>query len=349
LIRPALTLSNIGCNLYSAVVRTLKSPRLTSLSTLAWVVIVASTLVMLQGALVRATGSGAGCGSHWPTCNGEVIPLIGSTETVMEYSHRILSFLVLVLGVLLLARAWRWRHHRPGLFMFAMMALVLLIFEALLGGATVLLGLTGGNATVGRGIMVASHLINSLLLIGVLTGTVLYSQERSPAWPLSVGRQGFLATVLGLGLMGMVVVMFSGGIAAMGNTMFPAESLAGGLAADFDPDSHPLIRLRVLHPLIAVGVGVYLFLSLGFGWWVKPVSQARRLVQFLLGVYLVQLVIGIVNFSLLAPVALQLLHLGVAILAFALLSAVFIVVLGSPVVGTRAGLGPRGMPGGESA
>lgn len=321
------------------MVQTMKVSRLISISPLAWVVIVATTLVMLQGALVRATGSGAGCGSHWPTCNGNVIPLTGSAETLMEYSHRILSLIVLALGVLLLVRAWKWRHSRPGLFVFATIAFVFLIFEALLGGVTVLLGLTGDNTTVGRGIMVASHLVNSLLLIGALTGTILYAQEKSPIWPLGIKRQGVLASVIGLGLIGMFILMFSGGIAAMGNTMFPTESLAEGLAADFTASSHPLIRLRILHPVIAVGVGIYLFLSLGLAWRIKPVSQALRLVQYLCAVYVVQLVIGAVNVTLLAPVMLQLLHLTFAILAFALLSAVFIVELGFPANKTVVGLG----------
>ena len=319
----------------------MKVPRFSSISFLTWVVIVATTLVMLQGALVRATGSGAGCGSHWPTCNGEVIPLTRSAETLMEYSHRILSFLVLVLGLLLLLRAWKWRYRRPGLFVFAALAFVFLIFEALLGGVTVLLGLTGDNTSVGRGIMVASHLVNSLLLIGALTGTLLYSKEKPPSWPLGIKGQGVLATIIGLGLMGMFVLMFSGGIAAMGNTMFPTESLAAGLAADFDVSSHPLIRLRILHPLIAVVVGIYLFLSLGLTWRIKPVSQALGLIQYLFGVYVVQLVIGVVNVTLLAPVILQLLHLTFAILAFALLTAVFIVKLGFPVNKTVIGLSKR--------
>ncbi len=40
----------------------------------AWGVLLWNVLVALWGAYVRATGSGAGCGSHWPTCNGEILP-----------------------------------------------------------------------------------------------------------------------------------------------------------------------------------------------------------------------------------------------------------------------------------
>jgi heme A synthase len=306
-------------------------------------------LVIAQGAVVRATGSGAGCGSHWPTCNGEIIPLAHGTETLIEFSHRLLSLAVLALGAWLLVRAWRLRRERPGLFTFAGAAFAFLVIEALLGAATVLLGLTGENATVGRGIMVASHLVNSLLLVGTLAATAAYSGKRPPAWPLGLPRQGVLAAVLAFGLVGMLVLMFSGGIAAMGNTIFPAESLREGLAADFDPSSHLLVRLRILHPLIAITVGIYLFLSLGLGWWLKPVPRAKRLAQSLFGVYLAQLVIGTINLAFLAPIVLQVLHLSVAVLAFALLSALTVTALGYPAVQARATEGRGAIPVVEKA
>src|SRR5690606_14050623 len=60
-----------------------------STSPLAWTALHANVVVILQGAVVRATGSGAGCGSHWPTCNGQVIPLAPTLETGIEFSHRL--------------------------------------------------------------------------------------------------------------------------------------------------------------------------------------------------------------------------------------------------------------------
>ena len=296
---------------------------------LAWAALVGNTIVILQGAFVRATGAGAGCGSHWPTCNGSIVPLGATTETAIEFSHRLLSLVVLILGAWLLRRTWRTRRERPGLFAFGAMSFGLLIVEALLGAATVLLNLTGDTVSTARGLMVAVHLVNSLLLVGALTGTVIYARDRTLGWPLRLGRQGAVATVLSVGLVGMLFLMFSGGIAALGNTMFPSESLAAGIAADFDPASHPLIRLRILHPVIAITVGIYLFVSLGVGWWLKPVPAARGLVQALFVTYLVQLAIGTINLALLAPVALQLLHLGMAVLAFGLLSATSLVMLGA--------------------
>mgnify|MGYP000844953626 CR=1 FL=1 len=295
---------------------------------LALTALIANTVVILQGAVVRATGSGAGCGSHWPTCNGTVVPLNPTLETGIEFSHRLLSLAVLLLGVWLLVRTRKARHERPGLAAFGAISFGFLVFEALIGGATVLLGMTGDNTTVARGIWVASHLVNSLFLIGALAGTVVYARRRAPAWPLRLGRQGPLAALLIVGLLGMQLLMFTGGIAAMGNTIFPAESLAEGLRADFDAGSHPLIRLRVLHPLIAISVGVYLFVALAFAWFMKPVAEGKRLAQALLGVYVLQLLIGVVNLVSLAPIVLQLLHLGVAVAAFALLSSLSLTLLG---------------------
>lgn len=308
---------------------------------LAWAALIGNVIVILQGAIVRGTGSGAGCGSHWPTCNGSVVPLDPSLETLIEFSHRLLSGGVLVLGIVLLLRTLGTRRENPGLAVFAGLSFGFLVFEALIGGATVLLGMTGENTSVARGVWVASHLVNSMLLVGMLAGTVVYARRERPAYPLRLGAQASLTavTVLGLGL--MLVLMFTGGIAAMGNTMFPSESLSAGLRADFDSSSHLLIRLRILHPLIAIGVGTYLFVSLGMAWWLKSVPLARRTSQALLVVYVVQLVIGVANLTLLAPLALQVVHLAVAVAAYALLSATTIQLLGgrpaAPVPGATSG------------
>ena len=297
---------------------------------LAWVTLGANAVVILQGAFVRATGSGAGCGSHWPTCHGEIVPLSGDVHTAIEFSHRLLSLVVLALGTWLLLRVRRERRENRGAYVFGVAAFVFLLIEALLGALTVLWGLTGDTQSTARGLMVATHLVNSLFLVGTLAATVAYTRSARPAYPLGVARQGSLTSVFLVAFVGMQVLMFSGGIAAMGNTMFPSESLVEGIAADFDPESHPLIRLRILHPLIALAVGVYLFVALGFARWIKPVPEGHRLRQWLVGTYLVQLLVGTVNLALLAPVVLQLLHLGLAVLAFGLLSALAVVMLGAP-------------------
>ena len=116
----------------------------------------------------------------------------------------------------------------------------------------------------------------------------------------------------------MMILMFSGGIAAMGNTMFPPESLQEGLSEDFSRRAHPLIRLRILHPFLAIGVGAWLWISHAVTGWLKPTPQARRFRNLLLLVYGAQLLVGTVNLAMLGPIPLQLLHLALAVAAFGL-------------------------------
>ena len=58
------------------------------LTRFAWFTVFYNVLVILWGALVRASGSGAGCGNHWPLCNGQVIPVSPGWHTVIEFTHR---------------------------------------------------------------------------------------------------------------------------------------------------------------------------------------------------------------------------------------------------------------------
>jgi heme A synthase len=95
--------------------------------------------VILWGAFVRATGSGAGCGSHWPLCNGELVPRAPQVETVIEFIHRATSGLafLLVLGLFVLA----WRVYPKGDLVrrAAALSFLFIVTEALVGAGLVLL------------------------------------------------------------------------------------------------------------------------------------------------------------------------------------------------------------------
>ena len=300
---------------------------------LAWITLSVNVIVILQGAVVRATGSGAGCGRDWPRCQGEILPLEHGLATWIEYSHRALSGVALLLGIWLLVKAVRLRHELPGFLPFAMISAIFLLFEALIGAGTVLTGLTGDNVSVARGLVVAFHLLNSMLLVGALALATVHAYPRHTWPPVWTGQTG-LKFLIGVSLLGMTILMFSGGIAAMGNTMFPPESLQEGLTDDFSPQAHPLIRLRILHPFLAIGVGAWLWISHAVTGWLKPTAQARRFRNLLLVVIGVQLLVGTVNLAMLGPIPLQLMHLALAVAAFGLWSAVGWLTLSSPRTGS---------------
>ena len=67
----------------------------------AWITLAVTIVVIVWGAVVRTTGSGAGCGSHWPLCNGGVVPLAPTTATIIEFTHRLTSGVAMILALVL--------------------------------------------------------------------------------------------------------------------------------------------------------------------------------------------------------------------------------------------------------
>jgi heme a synthase len=272
----------------------------------AWGVLAYNLLVIGWGAFVRATGSGAGCGQHWPSCNGAVIPRAESVETLIEFSHRVTSGFALLSTVVLLV--WAYRIYAPGHRgrRGAVASMILMVIEALLGAGLVLLQLVADNATVGRAVAMALHLMNTFLLIGAITLT---------AWWASGGRDIVvrdaplrLRWALGAAFAGMLILGASGAVTALGDTLLHT---AGMSPAD-SPLLATLIELRILHPLIAFAVGglIWLAIYLAQQGAVDPILRWTG--YALLGVYALQLFLGALNVFLQAPVWMQLVHLLVS-------------------------------------
>jgi cytochrome c oxidase assembly protein subunit 15 len=275
----------------------------------AWAVLGYTLAVVLWGAFVRATGSGAGCGDHWPVCNGEVIPRAPSVQTLIEYTHRITSGLAMVLAVIL--GVWGLRAHPKGhpVRGAAVAALVLMMTEAAVGAGLVLFKMVAGNPSIARAYWMAAHLINTFLLVGAQALTVWWAQGRAR---VVVRGQGLAGALVWTGLVGLLVLGVSGAIAALGDTLFPVSSLAEGLRQDVSETSHVLVRLRVWHPVLALSVGTLLVVM---GAWLsrlRPSAEVKRSASLLGVAYGVQLGAGLVNLVLLAPVWMQLVHLLLA-------------------------------------
>ena len=290
-----------------------------SLARFAWGVLVCNIGVILWGAYVRASGSGAGCGSHWPLCNGEVIPREASVTTLIEFSHRLTSGLALLLVVALLV--WTRRATPPGhpARQGALWSLVFMLTEAAVGAGLVLFRLVADNASMARALFMAVHLVNTFVLIAWLALTAWWL---SGGAPVRLARRG-TAALAGALAVGLLATGMSGAVAALGDTLFPAGSLRESLAADLSATSHVLVRLRVLHPAIAVATG--LALALAAVRLPLPGDRAGlRLARLVAALAVTQLAAGLVNVILLAPVWLQMVHLLLADavwIAFVLLGA----------------------------
>lgn len=274
-------------------------------------VVAVNLLVIAWGAYVRATGSGAGCGNNWPLCHGQVVPRDAGLQTLIEYSHRTSSGLALLLVVALAVLGWRLypaghRVRRGALFTLAVMVL-----EAALGAGLVLFELVADNATMARALFMATHLGNTFLLLAAMTLTAWWANGGGDVdFGLRKPRQKLhglaWATIAVTTLVGM-----SGAVAALGDTLFPATSLAEGFQQDLSATSHILIQLRVLHPVIAIGGGcLLLYLVARVRRLKRP--ETRFWATSLNILVLVQLAAGGINMMLLAPVYLQLLHLLLA-------------------------------------
>lgn len=275
----------------------------------AWGVLFYNLFVILWGAYVRASGSGAGCGSHWPLCNGEILPRQPQLETLIEFTHRMMSGIALLLVLGLFLWAWRSFPRRHPVRLGATLSMVFIITEALVGAGLVLFELVAENDSSARAIWMAAHLVNTLLLLATLTLTVWWA---SGGKAIDLNQQGPIGWLLLIGLIGTIILGISGAITALGDTLFPARSLAEGLSQDTSPTAHFLIRLRLLHPTIAVMTGAYLIIVTG---WIASRNRsdtARRLARLLSGIVVIQLAAGVLNVYLLAPIWMQILHLFLA-------------------------------------
>ncbi len=280
-----------------------------SVTRYAWFVLASHLAVIAWGAVVRATGSGAGCGKHWPTCQGEIVPRSPAVETAIEFTHRVTSGLAFVL-VLVLA-VWAWRRFAPGqpARRAAIVALFFIVTEALLGAGLVLLGLVAKDASAGRGWAMALHLGNTFLLLAALALVATWSGR---AGGMTVRDRGSLPVLVAMAAVAVMLTGVSGAIAALGDTLFPATSFQQGFQQEFEGGAHLLLRLRVFHPPLAIFAGLCVLGAAVLAMKLRPLPGVRRTALGLLALVAVQLFAGMVNLVLLAPVWLQIVHLVLA-------------------------------------
>jgi len=269
----------------------------------AWIVLSFNVLVILWGALVRASRSGDGCGNNWPLCNGSVLPAAPRIATAIEFTHRLSTGAALIAVVAM--AIWAFRAFGPGpVRRAAAWSVFFILSEALLGAGLVLLRYVGEDASIGRALYLSAHLINTLLMLAAIALTAYWSSMGENAgW----SRAATPAKLLGIALAAALLVGVSGAIAALGDTLFPVTSLRAGWEADFSSASHLFIRLRIWHPLIAALGGIYT--AAAALWIARRIPESRHMAIAVVAAVGLQLTAGIVNLTLLAPIWMQMIHL----------------------------------------
>ena len=307
----------------------------------AWAFVVYLVGVILFGAWVRITHSGAGCGNHWPTCNGTVLPLDPSVETAIEFTHRVTSGLCGVFGALLVAAAWRIYGRGPVLA-GAALTLLFIVFEGLVGAGLVLGELVKDDASVARAIVIAIHLANTLLLTASAALTAWCAADRPAPALRSLAASSFAPALLLI-----VAASMTGAVTALGDTLFPTQSTLGpGLfdkvRGDLGAANHFLVRLRLVHPLVAI---------LTAGWLVKltaPLAFSlhrgpqRTWARYAFAAVIAEVCLGLLNVVLGAPGWLQLMHLLVAQALWVSLLLTGVAARGIASEAALAGAGVRG-------
>lgn len=265
---------------------------------LAWITLGFFILVVLWGAVVRATGSGAGCGVNWPLCNGDFFPHHPRLATLIEFTHRSTSGICTMLLALLAVLTFRVTPPGHRARKAAMWSVFFLVTEAALGALLVLRRYVEDNISTGRVIAQSIHLTNTMLFMGALALTAWYLRENAPI-ETKRGSSGIAVT----SIVATLAVSATGSLAALADTLFPSPSLRAGLLSDFAASSPGLVRMRWVHPAAAAIGLICVFLL------VRGLPAKSRIGQIVLALAGLQIVLGIVDVLLLAPIWMQVLHL----------------------------------------
>jgi heme A synthase len=228
-------------------------------------------------------------------------------QTIIEFTHRATSGIALIMVGVLVIWAWRATTRRDWARYSAILSAVFLANEALLGAALVLLGHVAQDRSSARILFLCLHFGNTLLLLAMLAVTAWWLRFDSSLRFIRAPRE---VVAIGTGLLATMVIGITGAVAALGDTLFPAVSLRSSLAQDFGSGTPALLRLRLVHPIVALTAAVYVL-------WVifalvRRQGRTSTAAIALLVLFCGQIGIGMVNVLLLAPIRLQILHLFVA-------------------------------------
>ena len=259
-----------------------------------------SIVSILAGAFVRATGSGDGCGATWPTCKGKIIPALSDTSELIEFSHRSVSGVLLVVTLIIFAKTRKFQKESLVRTVTNYLTFFV-IFEALIGAVIVIFEWVGLNSSLPRIIAVPIHLVNTFGLLG--SYAILYKILQDDLQNIkNMFNKNFLLISSLFLLSGA-----TGSITALADVLFPSASFVEGFLADFDRTSEVLTRLRILHPIISSTLSIVLYVyATGIR---KKYNVSVKPLQILI---LIAVFLGVINVLSNIVLPLSILHLAIA-------------------------------------
>ncbi len=271
----------------------------------AWGTLVLNVFVSLWGAVVRATGSGAGCGAHWPSCDGEIVPGLQSAAQWVEYTHRLSSGLALLAVIVMLVWAFKAYDSGHRVRQGAVASMAFMILESLVGASLVLFGWVEANDSMARVYIMGVHLTNTLLLLGFIFLTAFWA---SGGRAFSFKKYGRLGLMYGLGVILGLVLVVTGAIIALGDSLF----LQVGLTPEQSPVLAGILAIRLYHPLTSILVGIFWMLLARYTLKARHTISVKKAANALIMLIILTWLAGYLNNWLHAPVTMQVLHLLLA-------------------------------------
>jgi len=264
-----------------------------------------TVLLIVIGGVVRITGSGMGCGDHWPRCNGEWFPPL-DLPTFIEIFHRWTAALVSI--AIAGAAITAVRRHRDSrrLLVPALLGIALLVLQVLLGAVTVKLELPPSVVIV--------HLLNAMLVLGAVLWTALEAKSGARP-PLEAGSRAPVRWALALAGFGLLVILWGAQVANLNAgavcTGFPLCAGAG-----FGPPKTALGPLHWTHRLLAYGFLGAAILTLVRSRAPSVPGPVRRAAAAVVFATTAQVVVAAAMVLLALPPALRALHLGAGTLVW---------------------------------
>ncbi len=216
--------------------------------------LVLSVLSILAGAFVRATGSGDGCGATWPTCKGRIIPSLSDTSEIIEFSHRGISGILLIVTLYIFVNS---RKLEKGSIAkrAANYLTFFVLFEALIGAVIVIFEWVGLNSSLPRIVAVPIHLVNTFGLLASYVILFKILENKMDSIKNLWDRNFIIISIL------FLLTGATGSITALADVLYPSASFIEGFLDDFDRTSEVLTRLRIFHPVVSTILSIALYIE----------------------------------------------------------------------------------------